>query len=87
MLNAIVGGGVGVETRACQSSYLVWTLSFLRVGKGVGRGHGCHNFLGFPGEDDLEALKAKNIKQTELVADRSLISSYLGFTEFLGCVD
>lgn len=34
-----------------------------------GRDPGCLNSLDLPGVDDLEALKAKNIKQTELVAD------------------
>ena len=45
----------------------MWTLPFLGVG--MGHGHGCHWSLGLVGEDDLEAMKAKNIKQTELVAD------------------
>ncbi|XP_062930676.1 small G protein signaling modulator 3 isoform X2 [Cynocephalus volans] len=37
--------------------------------EGLRRGLWSHRSLGLLGEDDLEALKAKNIKQTELVAD------------------
>lgn len=48
-------------------------------------GHGCHSSLGLPGEDDLEALKAKNIKQTELVAD--LREAILRVARHFQCTD
>lgn len=38
-----------------------------------------------PGDDDLEALKAKNIKQTELVAD--LREAILQVARHFQCVD
>jgi hypothetical protein len=38
-----------------------------------------------PGEDDLEALKAKNIKQTELVAD--LREAILRVARHFQCTD
>lgn len=48
-------------------------------------GCGCHSNLGLPGEDDLEALKAKNIKQTELVAD--LREAILRVARHFQCTD
>lgn len=52
----------------------------------------CFPFLTFalavwasPGDDDLEALKAKNIKQTELVAD--LREAILQVARHFQCVD
>nr|XP_028683505.1 small G protein signaling modulator 3 isoform X2 [Macaca mulatta] len=52
-------------------------------GPGVSRGHHCS--LGLLGEDDLEALKAKNIKQTELVAD--LREAILRVARHFQCAD
>ena len=52
-------------------------------GPGVGCGHHCS--LGLLGEDDLEALKAKNIKQTELVAD--LREAILRVARHFQCTD
>lgn len=52
-------------------------------GPEVSRGHHCS--LGLLGEDDLEALKAKNIKQTELVAD--LREAILRVARHFQCAD
>lgn len=57
----------------------------LELGKGLGRDHGCSNSLDLPGVDDLEALKAKNIKQTELVAD--LREAILRVARHFQCTD
>ena len=51
----------------------------------MGHGHGCHWSLGLVGEDDLEAMKAKNIKQTELVAD--LREAILRVARHFQCAD
>lgn len=55
------------------------------LGKGLGRDPGCCNSLDLPGVDDLEALKAKNIKQTELVAD--LREAILRVARHFQCTD
>lgn len=60
----------------------MWTLCFLGVG--TRRSHGCY-CLGLAGEDDLEAMKAKNIKQTELVAD--LREAILRVARHFQCTD
>ena len=51
----------------------------------MGRGHSCHWSLDLAGEDDLEAMKAKNIKQTELVAD--LREAILRVARHFQCTD
>lgn len=51
----------------------------------AGLGHGHHCSLGLTGEDDLDALKAKNIKQTELVAD--LREAILRVARHFQCTD
>jgi len=51
----------------------------------MGHGHSCHWSLGLAGEDDLEAMKAKNIKQTELVAD--LREAILRVARHFQCTD
>lgn len=57
-----------------------------QVGEGTGQGPWlpCKS-LALPGVDDLEALKAKNIKQTELVAD--LREAILRVARHFQCTD
>lgn len=57
----------------------------MQLGRGLGRSHGYHSSLGLSGEDDLEALKAKNIKQTELLAD--LREAILRVARHFQCTD
>lgn len=57
----------------------------LELGRGPRRSHHSHRSLDLSGEDDLEALKAKNIKQTELVAD--LREAILRVARHFQCID
>lgn len=75
----------GSQARAVQPCTRCEFSTFLRVGRGPGRGHRCHSSLDLPGEDGLEALKAKNIKQTGLVAD--LREAILCLARHFQCTD
>ena len=79
----MLGWALKVGRWGRSDSHPTWTLRFF--GLGVGRGHSCHWSLDLAGEDDLEAMKAKNIKQTELVAD--LREAILRVARHFQCTD